>query len=344
MKNKRIIALDLLKLLAIFFVVWGHFMQHILQIPVEENRVFLWITSFHMPLFMALAGLFAGNSFTRPWKHYLINRSRQLLLPWLSWSIIILLLIILFEGKQSIRGIGELFFNSLWFLKSLFVCGLLGLLGFKMKGNRILWVILSFLISQVILIWNVYTMYPCFLFGVICANKMRDIKAKAKSISIVTGILFFIFSLWAANSSEFWVRGLGIKQMLLSGELSLTQSTHFLLTLVIKRYGQILLGCLGTLFLLSLFIILFDRSSNHNISRIALLGQYTLGVYVIQTLIVETVLPYVWLVSDKYCMLFNVVIAPILSIAIIGICFYINILVSSWGYLPVILFGDKKKN
>ena len=36
----RIVSIDLLKLFTIFLVVWGHCMQHLLQVPMEENGVF----------------------------------------------------------------------------------------------------------------------------------------------------------------------------------------------------------------------------------------------------------------------------------------------------------------
>lgn len=64
----RIAAWDLLKLFAIFLVVYGHCMQHLLEVDTRYNPMFLWITSFHMPLFMTLSGLFARNSFRASFK------------------------------------------------------------------------------------------------------------------------------------------------------------------------------------------------------------------------------------------------------------------------------------
>ena len=66
----RIAAWDLLKLFAIFLVVYGHCMQHLLEVDTRYNPMFLWITSFHMPLFMTLSGLFARNSFRASFKDY----------------------------------------------------------------------------------------------------------------------------------------------------------------------------------------------------------------------------------------------------------------------------------
>ena len=59
----------------------------------KNNPLFLWITSFHMPLFMALSGLFARKAFQLRFNEYLLKRGRQLLLPCVSWSIIILMVV-----------------------------------------------------------------------------------------------------------------------------------------------------------------------------------------------------------------------------------------------------------
>lgn len=331
MVNSRIVTFDLLKLLAIILVVWGHCMQHLLSVPTEENALFLWITSFHMPLFMTLAGMFSVRTFSRTWQSYIKNRSRQLLLPWLSWSIIVLLIIFLFEGPKTPRYILGLFFNSLWFLKSLFICGLLALIGFKIPGNRLFWVFSSLIISQFLLVWNVFVMYPCFLFGVLCSRQMSYIHSHLKQFVIVTGIAFLLLSIWAANSPEFWMRNLDIRKQLIEGSLSLTQQVSFVLLIVVKRYSQVLLGCLGTLFFISLFKLVFDKSTRSFISSISLFGQFTLGVYVIQTIIVETVLPHLMSISASYKLLFNFVIAPIITLIVVAIALYINILIQNRG-------------
>lgn len=102
-QNKdRIAAWDLLKLFAIFFVLYGHCMQHLLDVNPQNNPMFLWICTFHMPLFMTLSGLFAQKLYKNSFKVYLLKRSRQILLPTLSWSLIILLITIILEDIQFI--------------------------------------------------------------------------------------------------------------------------------------------------------------------------------------------------------------------------------------------------
>jgi fucose 4-O-acetylase-like acetyltransferase len=55
--NHRLVFIDVLKLFAIFCVIWGHTsgISHNLDIP---NYVGMFTYSFHMPLFYFLSGIF----------------------------------------------------------------------------------------------------------------------------------------------------------------------------------------------------------------------------------------------------------------------------------------------
>lgn len=333
MKNteERVIYVDLLKVFAIFLVVWGHCMQHLSEVPTSTNAVFLWISSFHMPLFMSLAGLFAERTFNRPFKDYLSKRSKQLLLPWISWSLILLTVIFLLDGKRSISDVIRLFFNSLWFLKSLFICGILALIGFKPNRNRVFWIIVSFILSQILLVWNVSTMYPCFLFGILCSKNMERLLRNSKTIAIISGIMFFGLSIIAANSPSFWMRDLGIRAMLIDGQMSISDMFTLILSVALRRYAQVLLGCIGALFFISLFSFLFSNRKNSLGKSMARFGQFTLGVYVIQTLIVETLMPRLFNVDSQYAPIFNWIIAPCISAFVVFICLHINMIIENRG-------------
>ena len=224
----RIVAWDLLKLFAIFLVVYGHCMQHLLEVMPDNNPMFLWISSFHMPLFMTLSGLFARNSFRGSFKDYLMKRGRQVLLPCLSWSLIILAVIAILGGDLQIYTIKSFAINSLWFLKSVFVCGVLGFIAFKPQRNRIMWVVITLILSQVILIWNVFIMYPCFLFGIYIFKYLSWILEYKCLVLVISGVSFMVFSLYVSFSPDFWVRDQGIREALFSGTLSLMDNALFL--------------------------------------------------------------------------------------------------------------------
>ena len=71
-------------------------------------------------------------------------------------------------------------------------------------------------------------------------------------------------------------------------------------------------------------------------------GQYTLGIYVIQTVVLEIVLAKFVSFSSSYLAIFDGFIAPVISIIVLYICLYINMLIlSKGGGMATILLGVK---
>lgn len=338
----RIAAWDLLKLFAIFLVVDGHCMQHLLRVETINNPLFLWISSFHMPLFMSLSGMFAHKSYRLPVNQYLLKRCRQILLPCFSWSIITLVFLLILTDNQSF-SFQSFAINSLWFLKSVFVCGILGLIAFKPQKYRIRWILFSLIISQFCLIWNVFIMYPCFLFGILIFRYISWIINHKTWILCLSGIIFFGFSLYVSFTPNFWILNKGIRAAIFSGELTVRENIVFLMEVVSKRYMQLLVGMCGSLFFIVLFINLFSRINNKLLTFFANQGKYTLAIYVIQTVILETVLVHFISFNRSILWLFDGFIAPIISIFIIIICLYINrIILQCGGTIATLLLGVKR--
>ena len=76
----RVLYFDAIKLFAIVIVLYGHCVQHLIS-NGETTPIYIFIYSFHMPLFMIISGFFS---------HYVINlklndvikkKSNQLILP-----------------------------------------------------------------------------------------------------------------------------------------------------------------------------------------------------------------------------------------------------------------------
>ncbi len=63
--NKRLLAFDAIKLFAIFLVVYGHCILHLqnYSYDIKENIIYRFVSSFHMPLFMAISGYFGSKIF-----------------------------------------------------------------------------------------------------------------------------------------------------------------------------------------------------------------------------------------------------------------------------------------
>lgn len=86
---------DILKGMAILLVILGHCIQFGSGSAYEagaffqSNSLFIWIYSFHMPLFMILAGYFAAGSLQRyTGIECIVRRIRSLVIPIFTWSVV----------------------------------------------------------------------------------------------------------------------------------------------------------------------------------------------------------------------------------------------------------------
>ena len=126
--KERLQYIDALKFLAIFLVLWGHCILSLSGRAATSDSVFVFINSFHMPLFMMMVGFFAASSLKKNARTFVTDKFRALILPLIIWAIIfwmVNLLIFKFEAYNGIKGLMHNMINGFWFLKSAFFCYLL---------------------------------------------------------------------------------------------------------------------------------------------------------------------------------------------------------------------------
>ena len=124
MIGKRIVWADALKGMLIIIVVLGHSIQaSMIKMDMSCLDDYLWnlIYSFHMPAFIAVSGYLAFRKNAaggkNEWSSFAWRRFRQLLIPFLLWSIV------LFYVNHNVSHIYDYILNpqkSLWFLWALF--------------------------------------------------------------------------------------------------------------------------------------------------------------------------------------------------------------------------------
>lgn len=120
--NKRLIWLDNLKAFLIVLVVLGHAIQLLTPVSYQQDILFRYIYSFHMPLFIFVSG-FACYRDDIQW-NLVAKRFVQLIIPFTLWSFVQCFM----EGHIRIL---EMFLypeRSLWFLYVLFFVTLLHVL------------------------------------------------------------------------------------------------------------------------------------------------------------------------------------------------------------------------
>lgn len=123
--NKRLIWADSLKGWLIILVVLGHAIQNTIGAGCDDNHLWNLIYSFHMPAFMAISGYLAfrtrinGRENVKPLYLVIYRRFRQLIIPFVIWTIVLLLI----GGNPSLEKMGLYLLypdKGLWFLWVLF--------------------------------------------------------------------------------------------------------------------------------------------------------------------------------------------------------------------------------
>lgn len=352
-RKVRLKSFDIIKLYAIFLVLWGHCIQYLLSSDFFEEPVFRVIYSFHMPLFMMVSGYFSKSSMSLPFCSFIKKKLIQLWLPIFSWVIVLqtitFLIPALFGCKSfSINNLGTFFYEIIkgtigsypfWFLKTCFICYLLAYCGNHLKLNKYLWMSLSLILSQFIPYYVfVGIMYPCFLVGM-------ELKDNKKLFSFIRKNYIWLFLLFIALllfwDKSFWTHEGGFWDVVAS---ILNTENTFLIKSVMKLY-RLLIGITGSLAFIGLFDSIIPQNSNSRIVNcLSDLGQYTLGIYIIQTIILEIIMANIINLDCVSFVMFDFVVAPLLSCLILLICIVLIKVIRNYSFLVLALLGNSITN
>lgn len=191
----RLPFFDFLKMFAIFMVLWGHAIQHLQTGEVWNEPMHKIIYSFHLPLFMMIAGFFSLSSMNLHFLDFVKKKGVQLLLPCLMWGLILYVLIAImdnFLGAQISYSPFFVFFQHFWFLKSLFVCYLIAYLGNKICRSISWWIVLTLAIAHISTTHQIPIMYFCFLAGILLRLHFQKFKSNIKVVTCLSGTIFII--------------------------------------------------------------------------------------------------------------------------------------------------------
>lgn len=288
--NHRVAYWDVSKAIAIICVVWGHCLQNM---TTDSNYwhtdlVSRLIISFHMPLFMVISGFFAYNSLFRPISLTLKKKSIQLILPSISWYLVVSLLAMAFHHDFRVERFGDIITalpNSYWFLKSLFLCYLISLIGARLmqwhKWAILLYAVAIFYGGEVLNYASTISMLPFFLFGIFAHNYKVKLSKYRNLITMVSTLLFIaLFILYDSSDYNIYINPFAHNRVGYNALLI-----------------RVLIGLSGSITILCFIRHISSKLRNANIIKIlAKTGTITLGIYCIQVIIAEGVLKS----SSKY--------------------------------------------
>ena len=327
--GSRILYLDFVKLFTIYLVILGHVLARMVNGYAFDDNLCYFIYSFHMPLFMLLSGYFVSSkSGELPILVILTKKAKQLLLPAITCTIICIAYLQLVRNNVDIKE--ELIGNS-WFLKTLFVNYILFSLLKRLPFSDLLLCIISCLLlfvlpkcSSLQLNW----LFPFFWGGYL----MRKYKVLEKiSYSWKFSLFFILLFAILYTLQRYWNIPNYIEINLYSLQ---SQSPQ-----IFFRYLVALSGSLAIIVTISTLYKRWNGSTLINTA--AKFGQWTLGVYMMQNIIVEYVFPdtLAWRVADEY--LLDFIVAPVVSLVFLAICLWLIHLLSKNKILDLLFFGGQ---
>lgn len=318
--HSRIFALDALKCLAIFLVLWGHAIQYCGSKDATQGLVYVLIYTFHMPLFMMVSGFFSASSMSLSFKDMLGKKFRQLLVPVIVGCMVIMPLTFCIS---YFIGFG-VFLTHYWFLKSLFICYLLLWCALRLKNvfrSTFLSILLSLMVALFIPIYNVGLLYPSFLIGYYLFKNRIILQTLGWPIAIGALVLY-------ASSAR----------ILFQFETSMG-SLFYQILIILRGIG-------GAVFFIMLFMKLLNnvKADRPIPAIVAKVGRETLGIYILQTIILEIIIAR-FLGSffgeiDKG--LFSVAIAPIISLIVLCVIMALIAYIGRSPLLSMLFLGRGK--
>ena len=286
------LLINVLRGVAIFFMIWGHLIQHIcVGFNGFDTPVHRVIYSFHMPLFMLISGyLFYYSSTKYSFDEILLRKAKTLLYPLVSCKILYFFLVtclmdlILHHDYHSFfSGEWAQVFSGPWFLWSLFAAIIPVATAVRFKKYAVISIIILFGGFVFVALFpnadrNIF-MYPYFVIGFLFSKYQFRIPNWIKySGSIIASVLFFIMIFYYKKKHYIYISGIYYSEYSLSENISIN----------IFRYA---IGLFGSIFIVMIVSLLVSIATKKNYSSkgilfaFAGLGKYSLHIYIISSVV-----------------------------------------------------------
>ena len=279
--GKRLLYFDIIKLFGIFCVVWAHVLQNLTVIPNYwlTDPLCKLIISFHMPLFMMTSGYFAYSSCFKPSPFNVAKRKFiQIIIPSVIWGLMVTgmaMLVHLDFSTEKFKFMAGNTLFSYWFLKSLFFCYVLMLIGVRLlRISRFyvaVYIILVASLSNYLDYSNSMSMMPYFLCGIILHHNKERISRMGKPLFMISLFAYLlVFSFWSLSEYNMYSHPYGFSEL-----------QPFIIRTII--------GLSGGLCWILLIKHLVSSVKRPFWDKCAKIGQMTMGIYLIQLIFAESI-------------------------------------------------------
>jgi fucose 4-O-acetylase-like acetyltransferase len=338
-------TIDILKGITILLVVWGHSIQYANNGNIDffTNPIFVFIYTFHMPLFMFVSGwVFFYNFDLRSAEMLVRARTRSTLVPMISWTVV-------FTTIDGIMQYGVKFgyslyhlsvskvYDSFWFLTVLLIIGIFAILVLKLSERLAPFIIAIVFIAlqlapDVYYLYFIKFMFPYFFLG-FYGCKYRYLLSRHKKIIGLGCSVFFVVVL-AIWKTDYYVYTTGMS-LWVPNPLKQLQNN-------IVRYVAGLVGIGSVFYCVSLLQKnpILDRT----LSGLARIGRNSLTIYVLSGVIFSNVvsrIPYPTFLSENFW-LYTFGTALAVSGVVAIVCISVSVLLAKSSMSSQLLLGLRR--
>lgn len=338
-RNRKI---DFIRAFAIITVVIGHSIQFGSGPAFNclENKVFKFIYSFHMPLFMLISGyLFYHTLCRHSFFENVRSRFITLFVPIIMWNIVPFIMYTYHDRPHTLRYLFKTYLSTMiansWFLWAIFYCSFCVLIVNRIFRDHMaiyfIGLILTFVIPDSRNLSLYKFMYPYFLIGYFYHKNAGNIQKKLNSaldnwrtLIAFMGIFAFLLCFYQ-NESYIYTTGYTLLGKGIWPQLGIDIYRFFI-------------GLFGSIFIILLLLKIYNKLSHNAIRFFSVIGINSLGIYMISGLIFQYILPEltVTVTSVNYLLvLLEAVVILVLSL-LITLCF------KKFFVTNVLFFGGRK--
>ena len=290
----RTLSIDLVKAIAILLVIWGHMIQYLhgTEYDYWNNMIFKWIYGFHMPAFALVSGFLYAKSRKTGVCQAFEKKTKQLLLPVISWALLLSILdyfLIIFLHKDHVGGgFADRFIsrclNDLWFLKGIFLCYLLVMFVEMITSKIIIRYLLLFTICISTLFWPksfrlpLYAfLVPYYIIGFGVEKNMNDLKQldKKNNKKLIMGsiVLIFLYFFLSCLYQE--------HDYIYSSGISIINSQHGIWGQIRIDLFRFITGLAGCMMIVSICCVIQSMIPKYYVEWITKISSSTLSIYAI---------------------------------------------------------------
>ena len=344
----RNVYLDVVKAVAIIFVLVGHSIQFgtgttFEGLTIFEYWAFKYIYSFHMPLFMIVSGfLFKYSSDKYVWHDVIRRKIAQLLIPIICWSLIPFIAdVFIFKTvhmDMTIIGIikryASITIRNLWFLWAIFLCSIATeLIKQYLKNNvffHILLLIAFFFVPDSYNLHLYKFMYPFFIVGYyyngnFIYKKLLGFSKKVLCTMVMAVAIIYVFGMSFYNTESY---------IYISGYTLLGKDYCDQILIDVYRF---LIGLLGSVVVMGIIWCCYQFILPKLTGWMSYIGKNTLGIYIVSGYIYNYILPS--LTQDIESLNWGLILVE--CAVILAVSILIDYVIKRFKVLSTMLLGVK---